>query len=129
MKDSYPSVSLIRLCRLLGVTRQAYYQFYWHIEELQVEEELVLNEVKELRRIHPAIGTRKLYCMLQPFLLDHQIKMGRDALFNLMSVNKLLVRKRKRKEICKCFRRHGNCIRSECHRLTTIISCRCKVVG
>ncbi|MBL0881735.1 MAG: IS3 family transposase [Chitinophagaceae bacterium] len=97
MKDSYPSVSLIRLCRLLGVTRQAYYQFYWHIEELQVEEELVLNEVKELRRMHPAIGTRKLYCMLQSFLLDHQIKMGRDALFKLMSVNKLLVRKRKRK--------------------------------
>jgi len=92
MKDSYPSVSLIRLCRLLGVTRQAYYQFYWHIEELQIEEELVLNEVKELRRIHPVIGTRKLYCMLQSFLLDHQIKMGRDALFNLMSVNKFILR-------------------------------------
>ena len=29
-------------------------------------------------------------------MLEHQIKMGRDALFNLLSANKLLVRKRKR---------------------------------
>ncbi len=35
--------------------------------------------------------------MLQPFLLEHQIKMGRDALFNILSANHLLVRKRKRR--------------------------------
>ena len=97
MKDSYPSVSLVRICRLLGVTRQAYYQFFWHKEELNNEEQLILAEVRILRQIHPVIGTRKLYCLLQPFLLEHQIKMGRDALFDLMAVNKLLVRKRKRK--------------------------------
>ena len=27
---------------------------------------------------------------------EHQIKMGRDALFNLLSVNNLLIRRRKR---------------------------------
>lgn len=97
MKDSYPSVSLVRICRLLGVTRQAYYQFFWHREELNNEEQLILAEVRVLRQIHPVIGTRKLYCLLQPFLLEHQIKLGRDALFDLMAVNKLLVRKRKRK--------------------------------
>lgn len=97
MKDSYPSVSLIRICRLLGVTRQAYYQFFWHKEELNNEEQLILAEVRALRQIHPVIGTRKLYCLLQPFLLEHQIKIGRDALFELMATNKLLVRKRKRK--------------------------------
>lgn len=97
MKDSYPSVSLIRICRLLGVTRQAFYQFFWHKEELNNEEQLILAEVRALRQIHPVIGTRKLYCLLQPFLLEHQIKIGRDALFELMATNKLLVRKRKRK--------------------------------
>lgn len=43
------------------------------------------------------MGTRKLYDKLQPFLLDHKVKMGRDALFNLLSANSLLVRKRKRR--------------------------------
>lgn len=41
------------------------------------------------------MGARKLYCLLQPLLLSHQIKMGRDALFDLLSANKLLIRKRR----------------------------------
>ncbi len=97
MKDSYRSISLARICRLLGVTRQAFYQFYWHKEEVNAEEQMILDEVSQLRQIHPIMGTRKLYCLLQPFLLDHQIKIGRDALFDLLSANKLLVRKRKRR--------------------------------
>jgi len=48
---------------------------------------------------HPVIGGRKLYCLLQPFLLEHQIKIGRDALFDLLAAHKLLVRRRKRKII------------------------------
>lgn len=43
------------------------------------------------------MGTRKLYAKLQPFMAAHGIKMGRDALFNLLSVNGLLVKKRKRR--------------------------------
>lgn len=30
-------------------------------------------------------------------MIEHQIKMGRDALFNLFSANYMLIRKRKRK--------------------------------
>lgn len=43
------------------------------------------------------MGTRKLYEMLEPFMLEHQIKMGRDALFNLLSINNLLIRKRRKR--------------------------------
>ena len=43
------------------------------------------------------MGTRKLYALLEPFMLAHPIKMGRDALFDLFSANALLVRRRKRK--------------------------------
>ncbi|MBE7509931.1 MAG: hypothetical protein HS118_07030 [Bacteroidia bacterium] len=43
------------------------------------------------------MGTRKLYELLQPFILEHQIKIGRDALFNMLSANHLLIRKRKRR--------------------------------
>jgi len=50
-----------------------------------------------MRQNHPQIGTRKLYRMLNPFLSSHGIKIGRDALFDLLASNKLLVRKMKRK--------------------------------
>lgn len=97
MKDSYPSISLVRFCRLLGITRQAYYQHFWHIEDVSTEQKILLDEVKQIRQEHPVIGGRKLYCMLQPLLLEHQIKIGRDALFDLLSVHKLLVRKKRRR--------------------------------
>lgn len=46
---------------------------------------------------HPVIGTRKLKGMLRLFISEHAIKMGRDALFDLLAANGLLIRKRKRK--------------------------------
>ena len=42
------------------------------------------------------MGTRKLYALLEPFMLEHCIKMGRDALFDLLAANNLLIRKRRR---------------------------------
>lgn len=97
MKDSYPSISLVRFCRLLGITRQAYYQHFWNTEDTSTEQQLILERIKQIRLEHPVIGGRKLYCMLQSFLLEHQIKIGRDALFDLLSAHKLLVRKRRRR--------------------------------
>ena len=97
MKDSYPQISLTRLCRLLGITRQAFYQHFWKVSDVNTEQELILQKVRDIRNLHPVIGGRKLYCLLQPFLLEHQIKIGRDALFDLLSTHKLLVRKRKRR--------------------------------
>lgn len=97
MKDSYPFISLVKFCRLLGITRQAYYQHFWHVEDISTEQQLVLEQIKQIRQEHPVIGCRKMHCMLQSFLLDNQIKIGRDALFDLLSAHKLLVRKRKRR--------------------------------
>lgn len=55
------------------------------------------HQVDEIRKNHRRMGTRKLYELLQPFILEHQLKIGRDALFNILSANHLLVRKRKRR--------------------------------
>lgn len=96
MKDAYAMVSLVRLCRLLGATRQAYYQHFWQVEATGIEECLVLEKVRSIRKNHRVMGGRKLYEMLHPFLLEHQIKMGRDALFDLLSSNGLLVKRRRR---------------------------------
>ena len=97
MKDNHRQISLSRFCRLLGVTRQAYYQHFWREEFIGTEHHLILQEVHRIRGRHRHMGGRKLYEMLQPFLLEHQIKMGRDALFDLLQSNHLLVRRRKRR--------------------------------
>lgn len=97
MKDNYRQISLSRFCRLLGVTRQAYYQHFWQEEFIGIEQDLVLQEVRRIRSRHRHLGGRKLLEMLQPYFLEHQIKMGRDALFNLLESNHLLVRRRKRR--------------------------------
>ena len=45
------------------------------------------------------MGTRKLYVLLQSFMLENSIKMGRDALFDLMAENRLQVRKQRRSHL------------------------------
>jgi len=97
MKDRNKGISLSRICRLLGMSRQAYYQHWWRNEMLTIEQDLVLKEIWEIRSDHRYMGTRKLYELIQPFLLAHQIKMGRDALFNLLSVYGMLVKRYKRR--------------------------------
>ncbi|MFN8309402.1 MAG: IS3 family transposase [Chitinophagales bacterium] len=114
-KDSRPQTSLVRCCCLLGITRQAYYQQQWRQQTNSFEEELVLQQVHQIRRLQPAIGGRKLLLLLQPFLLEHQIKMGRDALFDLLAAHKLLIRKKRRKmtttQSNHWFRKYPNIIR------------------
>lgn len=99
MKDSYTRISLVRICRLFGVTRQAYYQHFWQQEVTGIEESLVLSKVASIRANHRVMGGRKLYEKLHPFFLEHQIKMGRDALFDLLAANGLLVKKKRRRFI------------------------------
>lgn len=116
MKNHYPKIGLGKFCRLLGVTRQAYYQHFWHQEQYSFEDELILSEVIKIRKYHRHIGGRKLYELLQPFLLEHQIKMGRDRLFDVLSSNYLLVKRRKKQTITTNsfhrFKKYPNLIRN-----------------
>ncbi|WP_113652758.1 IS3 family transposase [Pedobacter namyangjuensis] len=96
MKDRNRNISLARICRVLGMSRQAYYQHWWRNESTTIEQELVLKQIINMKKDHRHMETRKLYELIQPFLLEHQIKMGRDALFELLSTHGLLVKRYKR---------------------------------
>lgn len=96
MKTRFSHIGLATLCGWFGLTRQAYYQNSWNAMETSLEHELVLRQVLCIRAHHPRMGGRKLYELLEPFLLEHQIKMGRDALFDLLASHNLLVRRRRR---------------------------------
>jgi len=84
-------------CSLLGYTRQAYYQWKRAAAREVLEYELVIQEVMRIRSRQKAVGTRKLYLMLTPFLASHSIVLGRDKLFVLLNHYGLLIRKRNRK--------------------------------
>jgi len=99
MKQDYPKCGIGLLCRLFGKTRHAYYDSLWRKESGLVKKDIILQEVIELRRNMPRLGTRKLHYLLQSALASHGIQIGRDYLFDLLQEHKLLVRQRKRKAI------------------------------
>lgn len=115
MKTTFSHIGLAKLCGWFGITRQAYYNHSWKAFEVVNQHHIIVDRVKEIRESHPRLGTRKLFDMLEPFLREHQIKMGRDALFNILYINHLLVRKRKRKisttNSYHRFRKYHNLIR------------------
>lgn len=82
---------------MFGVSRQANYQYLNHQSIHYSQQELIVKQVLEIRANHPKLGTRKLFHMLQPFFHDNNFKIGRDALFNLLCEQKLLIRQRQRK--------------------------------
>lgn len=96
MKMTYSQHSLSEYCRLFGVTRQSFYQHFRAKEDKSFRNKMILQQVKMIREEHPRMGARKLMVMLYPFLLEHQITLGRDALFDLLGHHKMLVKRRKR---------------------------------
>ena len=58
---------------------------------------IVLKLVREIRQDLPRAGVPKLHFMLQDNLRAHDIKMGRDALYELLGEHGYLIRYRRRK--------------------------------
>ena len=83
------------LCLLLGYSRQAFYQQVEATEHKILGEELIIQQVLRIRERQKRVGARKLLLMLESFLLEHKLQIGRDGLFALLSKHKLLVRIRK----------------------------------
>lgn len=85
------------LCSLLGYSRQSYYQHKAEEQKEIFRQELIIQHVLGIRNRQKNVGARKLLCMLEPFLNSHNIRIGRDTFFELLSAYGLLIRKRKRK--------------------------------
>lgn len=85
---------LSTLCPLLGYSRQAYYQRRRSIEKEVFEGELLVQEVIRIRGTQGRLGGRKLMVVMEDFISEHNIVVGRDAFFELLRTNKLLVKKR-----------------------------------
>jgi len=102
-------------CSLLGYSRQAYYQYQKQQEKEALQAELIVQEVLRHRTLQKRIGGRKLFGMMQNFLQQHAIDMGRDAFFDVLREYGLLVRIRRRKAITTdsnhAYRKYPNLIK------------------
>ena len=82
---------------MFGHSRQAFYKHRQRQFNTLGQTKLIIEQVLHIRNQQPRCGGRKLLIMLQPFLKQQNICMGRDAFFSLLAKNKLLVRNRKRR--------------------------------
>ena len=98
MKMQSRSRGLRELCRLLGYSRQAYYQYQTLSGKRALAEDLLIQQVLYHRISQHRVGGLKLHEMMEPFMEDHDIYIGRDLLFDLLRENNLLVRKRRRSQ-------------------------------
>lgn len=96
MKENFKGISLANLCSWFGVTRQAYYQSRHRILQDLIEQEILIDEIGDIRKDHKRLGGRKLFFKLDGFMKEHGIKMGRDAFFDMLRDYNLLIKQRKR---------------------------------
>jgi len=94
------------LCPLLGLTRQAFYQFYRTQTQAIFEHDLIIQEVLRLRVLTPKLGTRKLVHKMQELFKKHGFKIGRDEFFELCREHQLLIRGRQSRKPRTTFSSH-----------------------
>lgn len=85
-------MTMKQVCGWYGISRQGYYQAKQRGKENERKEEQVLDLVRTLRHCHRRMGVRKLHHELQDQLALLGVKMGRDALFDLLRRYDLLIK-------------------------------------
>lgn len=100
----------------MGISRQAHYQGQHRQSLNAAKHERILALVKERRLRQPRLGTRKLHHLISPTLAAENLRMGRDALFDLLRWARLLVPTRrayhKTTDSHHRFRRHPNLLKA-----------------
>lgn len=84
---------------MFGKTRSGYYEARKHEGNRLIKDEIIIQEALKIRALLPKIGCRKLHYMLPERLESHNIRIGRDYLFDLLASHKMLVRQPKRKAL------------------------------
>jgi transposase InsO family protein len=84
-----------QICAQFGITRQAHYQQLQREQQRQLAGQITLEMVRQVRRKHPRMGTRKLLFKMQPMLAVEGLQIGRDRLFHLLRERDMLVQPKK----------------------------------
>ena len=82
------------VCRKVGISRQNYYARRKERQRHGVDEGLVVELVREERRLQPRLGTRKLHHLFKGRLEEAGVKLGRDRMFEVLRDREMLVEPR-----------------------------------
>jgi len=96
MRGLHPDISVQSLCGLFGKSRQAWYKSQQLAIGHQKFNTRVLDFVKKARMDQPRIGTNKLQYLFNKVNYEEGVFIGRDALYNLLRANGMLIQRRKR---------------------------------
>lgn len=77
---------MVKICKLFSYTKQGYYQHKKHLEKSQRLINKVILEVKQIRADQHHIGVRKLHYLL----VEKEINIGRDKLFDILRDHNML---------------------------------------
>lgn len=80
---------------MFGVSRQSIYQKEKRLRDRANQLEPLIPLIQSVRMKMPRIGTRKLYYLLKSNFEELDIKIGRDALFDFLRREQLLIKPRK----------------------------------
>jgi transposase InsO family protein len=90
-------VKITNLTELLGYSKQAYYKKIKTKETKDIQESLILDLIKNKRKLWKKGSGRNLYSALKKDFTRHKIKIGRDRFFDLLRENNLLIKKKQRR--------------------------------
>jgi len=82
---------------LLGYSKQAYYKKIKTKEKYDIQETLILELVKEKRKLWKKGSGRNLHAALKTEFNKHNVKIGRDKFFTLLRNNGLLINNKLRR--------------------------------
>lgn len=84
------------LCRIINISTQSYYQANKRFIKDEMSQDLIIQEVLNLRQVHKRVGTRKMLTHIQEFGKRIGFQIGRDAFFRLLEEHNLLIRNHRR---------------------------------
>ncbi|QUN05527.1 IS3 family transposase [Shewanella yunxiaonensis] len=85
-------INLAAACRAVGISRQGVYQAVARMNSRRTELSVIKDSVQYWRKYMPRLGTRKLYTLIKPMLIEQDIKLGRDGFFTYLRNEGLLVK-------------------------------------
>lgn len=87
--------SVRAICRRFGISRAAFYKASKARSRKEINEELILELVRQERAVNPCAGTKKVLVAIRPELQKVGIGIGRNRLGKLLKRNGLLIEPRK----------------------------------
>jgi transposase InsO family protein len=88
-------VTVQKVCRKLGMTRQNYYARRKLRQRRNVDEELLVGLARLERSLQPRLGARKLRVLLEGELAQAGVRIGRDRFFEVLRKRGLLLEPRR----------------------------------